>query len=137
MTRSQAFAFVATLQAAFPAGNAGEQTAHLYATMLERHDGEVVAKAIQSLIDDRRDPFLPTWAEVSATIRANKPKPKAIEETDGVPMPPEMLAAARAMFAANAERGSELEHGAKAPAPPPAAPWPDPSAPGEKSGAAV
>lgn len=111
MTKSEAYALVATLQAAFPAGNAGEETAHLYAGMLEQHDAETVAKAIRSMVEERRDPFLPTWAEVSAQIRAHKPKRVELEEPGGVVMPAETAAAFKAMFAANASRGAELEQG--------------------------
>jgi hypothetical protein len=114
MNRSEAFAFVATLQAAFPAGNAGAETAHLYATMLERHDADTVRKAIHSLIEERRDPFLPTLAEVSDSIRSHKPKPKELEEAPGVPMPPETYAAIQAMFSSGEARGRELEQGSKA-----------------------
>lgn len=114
MTKSESYAFVATLQAAFPAGNAGDETAHLYAAMFEQHEAEVVRKAVQALVETRTDPFLPTWAEVSATIRACKPKPKQLEEPDGVPMPAETRAAIKAMFASGEAKGKELEQGAAA-----------------------
>lgn len=72
MRESEALAFVAVLQAAFPIGCGGEPTAHLFAKRLERYDRERVAKAIDLLIDSREDTRWPAYALLLREIKAVK-----------------------------------------------------------------
>jgi hypothetical protein len=66
---SEALAYVAILQAAFPIGCGGEPTAHLFAQRLQKFDSERVSKAIDLLIDTREDTRWPSYALLLREIK--------------------------------------------------------------------
>jgi hypothetical protein len=113
MNQSQALALVGTLQAAFPAGSAGRETVQLYATKLEAYDVAQAARAVNQMIDTRRDAFLPTWAEIHDALVVERPRPLALSETDGVPPTPEQQKVIDEIMARGDERASELQRGVR------------------------
>lgn len=89
MHDSEALAFVAVLQAAFPSFTGGEPTARLFATKLAHYDATDAAAGINALVETREDTAWPSWAEVARWIRESKPKPIELIEADP-PADPEL-----------------------------------------------
>lgn len=108
MTRSEALALVGTIQAAFPAGAGGDETAMLYAKLMEAEDVGPASKAVESMVTNREEAFLPTWAEISREIKSCKPQRQALPEPDGVLPPPEFHEARRRLAAATSKRSEEI-----------------------------
>jgi hypothetical protein len=113
MNHSQALALVGTLQAAFPAGSAGNETVQLYAAKLEAYDVDQGARAVNRMIDTRREAFLPTWAEINDALVAERPRPVALPEPEGVAPTPEQQAQIDELMAAGERRSSELQRGVR------------------------
>lgn len=113
MERLEALALVATIQAAFPAGNAGPETTQLYANLLEPYPADQAGRAVRNIIETRTDPFLPTWAEVQQAITAERPRPRALPEPEGVPPTAEAQAAMDALTARGEQRTSDLQRGVR------------------------
>lgn len=89
MRESEALAFVAILQAAFPIGCGGEPTAHLFAQRLRRFDCERVQKAIDLLIDTREDTRWPSYALLLREIKAVKTDRPELDVESQVAITPE------------------------------------------------
>lgn len=79
MTQSEALILTARLFGFFPAGHQQSETAELYAAKLVAYPADAAARAIDGIIDTRREPFVPTWAEILGAIRSETPKPLQIE----------------------------------------------------------
>lgn len=90
MKRSEALALVAILEAAFPAGGHGEETAEFYVSKFERYDTGPSVRAVNRLTDERESTFFPAWAEIRGWIEHYTPQVKQLEEAPGVPPPPEV-----------------------------------------------
>lgn len=68
-------------------------SADLIATELMRYEFERAEGAINWLVDERKEPWFPTWGEIHEALRYFTPKPIRQIEPAVTPPPPEFFAA--------------------------------------------
>jgi hypothetical protein len=68
MTRPEAESLVARLRASFPAGNADRRTLSLLVDDLVAYEFDLAQAAIENLRAERREAWMPTWAEVRQAL---------------------------------------------------------------------